>query len=70
MKKKPSAGLSKEERSGIVKKAKKGKDIGKKGKGFKAIEQAAMEQYGDKEIAKRVAGAALWRGIAKKKSVK
>lgn len=35
---KPSSGLTKKQKSSVVKKAKKGKDIGKKGKGFdKAI---------------------------------
>ena len=34
---KPSAGLSKEKKSEVVKKAKKGGDIGKKGKGFEKI---------------------------------
>ena len=66
-KSKPSSGLTKGERSKIVKKAKSGKDIGKKGKAFKDVEKKAMEQYGDEEIAKQVAGAAMWRSVAKKK---
>lgn len=58
---KPSAGLSKEKKSEIVKKAKKGKDIGKKGKGFAKIEKKAKES-GAKDP-KAVAAAAMWKNI-------
>jgi len=63
-KKKPSAGLTKKEKSAVVKKAKAGKDIGKKGKGFSAVEKKAKES-GAKDP-KAVAAAAMWKGQAKK----
>lgn len=63
-KKKPSAGLSKKQKSSIVKKAKKGKDFGKKGKGFEKIVKAAKKS-GAKDP-EAVAGAAFWKGQAKK----
>jgi hypothetical protein len=66
-KKKPSAGLTKKEKSTISKKIKAGKDIGKKGKGFEKIEKAAEKKYGSKEAGKKVAAAAMWKNLAKKK---
>lgn len=63
-KKKPSAGLSKKQKSAIVKKAKAGKDMGKKGKGFEKIVKAAKKS-GAKDP-EAVAGAAFWKGQAKK----
>lgn len=63
---KPSAGLSKKKKSEIVKKAKKGGDIGKKGKGFEKIEKKAKES-GAKDP-KAVAAAAMWKNI-KRESV-
>jgi len=63
-KKKPSAGLTKKEKSSIVKKAKKGKDFGKKGKGFEKIVKAAKKS-GAKDP-EAVAGAAFWKSQAKK----
>ena len=57
--KKPSAGLSKEKKSDVVKKAKEGKDIGKKGKGFEKIVQAA----GGGEKGQKIAAAAMWKNI-------
>ena len=63
-KKKPSAGLSKKQKSAIVKKAKSGKDMGKKGKGFEKIVKAAKKSGTDNPEA--VAGAAFWKGQAKK----
>ena len=63
-KKKPSAGLSKKQKSTIVKKAKSGKDMGKKGKGFEKIVKAAKKSGADNPEA--VAGAAFWKGQAKK----
>lgn len=65
-KKKPSKGLTKKQKSTIVKKAKAGKDIGKKGKGFEKIEKVAEKEYGSKEIGKKVAAAAMWKSAAKK----
>ena len=63
-KKKPSAGLTKKQKSNIVKKAKAGKDMGKKGKGFEKIVKAAEKSGADNPQA--VAGAAFWKGQAKK----
>jgi hypothetical protein len=63
-KKKPSAGLTKKQKSSIVKKAKSGKDMGKKGKGFEKIVKAAKKSGADNPEA--VAGAAFWKGQAKK----
>lgn len=42
-----------------AKQAKKGKDIGKKGKNFAKIANKAAKKYGSKEAGKRVAGAVL-----------
>jgi hypothetical protein len=66
-KKKPSAGLTQKEKSTISKKIHKGKDIGKKGKGFEKVAKAAEKQYGSEEAGKRVAAAAMWKSLAKKK---
>ncbi len=63
-KKKPSAGLSKAQKSTIAKKATAGKDIGKKGKGFAAIEKKAKESGADNP--KAVAAAAMWKSAAKR----
>jgi len=57
--KKPSTGLSKEKKSAVVKKAKAGKDIGKKGKGFEKVAQAA----GGGEKGQKIAAAAMWKNI-------
>jgi hypothetical protein len=65
-KKKPSAGLSKKQKSTIAKKAAAGKDIGKKGKGFEKIASKAAEKYGSKERGQAVAAAAMWKSAAKK----
>lgn len=59
--KKPSAGLSKEKKSSVVKAAKAGKDIGKPGKGFKDVEKKAKES-GAKDP-KAVAAAAMWKNV-------
>jgi len=70
---KPSAGLSKAEKSATVKKAKAGKDIGKPGKSFKDVAKKA----GGGEKGKKIAAAAMWKNIkettaymAEKKAVK
>ena len=63
-KKKPSAGLSKAQKSTIAKKAASGKDLGKKGKGFAAVEKKAKESGADNP--KAVAAAAMWKGAAKR----
>lgn len=58
---KPSSGLSKKKKSLIVKKAKSGKDIGKKGKGFEKVKKkAAASGAKDPEA---VAAAAMWKNI-------
>lgn len=64
---KPSAGLTSKEKSAVVKKAKAGKDIGKKGPGFAKVEKAAEKEYGSKEAGQKVAAAAMWKAQAKKK---
>lgn len=61
-KKKPSEGLSKKQKSAIVKKAEKGEDIGKKGKGFEKV--AAKAGGGEKGT--KIAAAAMWKQQAKK----
>jgi hypothetical protein len=60
---KPSAGLSKEKKSAVVKKAKKGGDIGKKGKAFASVAKDAAKRYGSEEKGKKVAAAAMWKNI-------
>jgi hypothetical protein len=62
MKKRPSAGLSAAKRSSVVKQARAGKDIGKKGKSFARIAKAA----GGGERGQRIAAAMMWRELAKK----
>jgi hypothetical protein len=64
--KKPSAGLSKVQKSTVAKKAAAGKDIGKKGKGFEKVAKAAEKQYGSKEAGEKVAAAAMWKNIKRK----
>jgi hypothetical protein len=58
---KPSAGMSKGEKSSLVKKAKSGKDIGKPGKSFDKVAKAA----GGGEKGKKIAAAAMWKNAAK-----
>lgn len=58
---KPSAGLSKKEKSDIVKKARKGEDIGKKGKGFEKVVKAAEKSGASDPEA--VAAASMWKNI-------
>lgn len=65
-KKKPSAGLTKKQKSTIAKKAASGKDIGKKGKGFEMIAKKAAKKYGSKERGQAVAAAQMWKSAAKK----
>lgn len=67
---KPSAGLTKKQKSDVVKKAKKGGDIGKKGKGFEDVEKKATKQYGSKEKGQKVAAAAMWKNIQREEDVK
>jgi len=58
---KPSAGMSKGAKSALVKKAKKGGDIGKPGKSFDKVAKAA----GGGEKGKKIAAAAMWKNAAK-----
>lgn len=55
--KKPSAGLTKKQKSATVKAAKAGKDIGKPGKKFAEVAKKA----GGGEKGKRIAAAAMWK---------
>lgn len=56
---KPSAGLSKEKKSAVVKKAKAGGDIGKPGKSFKDVAKKA----GGGEKGEKIAAAAMWKNM-------
>lgn len=58
-KKKPSAGLTKKQKSDVVKKARAGKDIGKKGSYFDKMAKAA----GGGEKGKKIAAAAMWKSV-------
>jgi hypothetical protein len=60
---KPSAGLSKEKKSSVVKAAKTGKDIGKPGKNFDKV--AAAAKKGGAKDPKAVAAAAMWKNVKK-----
>jgi hypothetical protein len=61
----PSSGMSKGEKSEVVSKAKKGEDLGSKGKNFKKIEKKAAARYGSEEAGKKVAAAVMWKKMAK-----
>ncbi len=53
------------ERSALAKKARSGKDIGKRGKGFEKVAAKAAKEYGSKEAGERVAAAAMWKNAGK-----
>lgn len=57
--------VSKKSRSAVVKKARAGKDIGKKGKNFDKVANKAAKEYGSKEAGERVAAAAMWKNLKK-----
>lgn len=57
------------ERSRLAKRARAGEDIGKKGKGFKAVAKKAAARYGSEEAGKRVAAAAMFRQQAHKEEI-
>lgn len=59
----PSAGLSAEKKSDVVKSAKAGEDIGHKGKGFADVAANAAKEYGSKEAGEKVAAAAMWKNM-------
>jgi hypothetical protein len=61
----PSAGMTKEEKSKVVKAAKKGEDIEGKGKNFEKIAKKAAAKYGSKEAGEKVAAAVMWKKVAK-----
>lgn len=65
-KKKPSAGMTEKEKSAVAKKTRAGKDMGKKGPGFKEIEKSAAKQGKPKKAGERIAAAAMWKSEAKK----
>lgn len=67
MSRKPSYGLTKKEKSRIVKQARRGHDFGKRGKNFGKIEKKAAKRYHSKAAGRRVAGAIFWRSQAKRK---
>lgn len=58
---KPSKGLTKKQKSTIAKKARAGKDIGKKGKNFAKVAATA----GGGEKGKRIAAAAMWKNVGR-----
>lgn len=62
----PSAGMTKKQKSDVVKKAKAGKDIGKPGKGFKAVEKSAKKSGATDP---KAVAAAMWKQ-AKKEAIK
>jgi len=57
----PSKGMSKKQKKAVVTKAKKGRDIGKKGKKFNEVAAKAAKRYGSAEAGRRVAAAAMWK---------
>ena len=57
--KKPSAGLTSKKKKKVVKKARKGKDIGKKGKNFAKVAAKA----GGGEKGEKIAAAAMWKNM-------
>jgi hypothetical protein len=57
--------LTEGKKSYSAKQAKKGKDIGKKGKQFAKIAKSAGKKYGSKEAGEKVAGAVLKKLRAK-----
>ena len=60
-KSKPSTGMSKKQKSDLVKSAEKGEDIGKKGKNFNKVADKAAKEYGSKEAGEKVAAAAMFK---------
>jgi hypothetical protein len=61
----PSAGMTKDEKTKVVKAAKKGEDIAGKGKTFEKIAKKAASKYGSKEAGNKVAAAVMWKKVAK-----
>lgn len=63
----PSSGLSSKDKTNVVKKARAGEDIGKKGKGFAKVIANVEKQGKSPEAAKKIAGAEMWRQQAQAK---
>jgi hypothetical protein len=61
---KPSKGLTKKKKAAVVKKAKKGENVGKGG--FDMLAKKAAKKYGSKEKGEKVAAAAMWKNIKRK----
>lgn len=59
---KPSAGLTKKQKSNVVKKAKAGEDIGAKGKSFEKIADKVEKEYG-KDSATKIAASVMWKNV-------
>jgi hypothetical protein len=51
------------QRSRLAKRARRGEDIGKKGKMFKEIAAKAARKYGSAERGRKVAAAAMWKNL-------
>jgi len=63
----PGAKVPKKKKTELIKRARKGEDLGKKGKSFKEIAAKAATRYGSKKSGDRVAGAQFWKMAAKGK---
>ncbi len=61
----PSAGMTKNEKSKVVKATKNSEDIGDKGKNFEKIAKKAATKYGSKEAGEKVAASVMWKKVAK-----
>ena len=66
--KRPSAGLSKKQRSVIASKARRGVDLGKGS--FDKVSSKAAKEYGSKAAGDKVAASLMWKMQAKKKKKK
>jgi len=67
--KRPSAGLTKKERSNVVKRAIRGKRISMGKTTFQDVEDKAFQTYGDHKVAKAIAAKVMWKGLAKRKQL-
>ena len=57
----PSSGLTSAQKSSVVSSARKGKDLGKKGKRFAEIASKAAKRYGSEDAGRRVAASIMWK---------
>lgn len=62
----PGSRLGAKGRSRLARQARKGKDIGKKGKRFEEVARKAAKRYGSMERGRRVAAAAMMKARAKR----